>query len=275
VEADGRVLGFYAFAQDITERVRIQEELHRQQDQLAHASRVSTLGEMASALAHELNQPLTAVLSNANATLRLHAGRRGMLPGDLEETLRDIAQEAARAGEIIRRLRELIRKGTSHKASLDLSQAVRGVEALVRATALENDVNLALDLAPNLPLCTGDVIQIQQVVLNLVRNGVEAMRTLPKAERRMVVRTQRQPDGVAVSVEDAGPPVPADVLDRLFMPFYTTKENGLGMGLSISRSIIQAHGGTIDVRPGAARGLIARFTLPTAGSLATRPGLSA
>jgi PAS domain S-box-containing protein len=263
-EGHGRVLGFYAFAQDITERVRIQEELHRQHEQLAHASRVSTLGELATALAHELNQPLTAVLSNAHATLRLHAARPGLpVSEDVEETLRDIAQDAARAGEIIRRLRDLIRKGTSKKGPLDLNQAIRGVETLVRAAALENDVAMALDLAPNLPPCDGDAIQIQQVILNLVHNGVEAMRSMAKAERRMVMRTLRDKDAVAVSVEDSGPPLAQEVFDRLFMPFYTTKENGLGMGLSISRSIIQAHGGTIEAHRGKARGLIVRFTLPT------------
>jgi C4-dicarboxylate-specific signal transduction histidine kinase len=257
------VLGVYAFAQDITERVRIQEELHRQQDQLAHASRVSTLGEMATALAHELNQPLTAVLSNAHATLRMHARPVGLpMADDVEETLRDIAQDAARAGEIIRRLRELIRKGRSKKGPLDLGQAIRGVEALIRATALENDVAFGLDLAPNLPLCDGDAIQIQQVVLNLVRNGIEAMRSVPKPERRMVVRTLREKEAVTVSVEDTGPPLADETLDQFFMPFYTTKENGLGMGLSISRSIIQAHGGSIAARRGVPRGVVVRFTLP-------------
>jgi PAS domain S-box-containing protein len=271
-EGHGRVLGVYAFAQDITERVRIQEELHRQQDQLAHASRVSTLGEMATALAHELNQPLTAVLSNAHATLRMHAAPVGRpMADDVEETLRDIAQDAARAGEIIRRLRELIRKGRSKKGPLDLGQAIRGVEALIRATALENDVAFGLDLAADLPLCDGDAIQIQQVVLNLVRNGIEAMRSLPKPERRMVVRTLHEKEAVTVSVEDAGPPVADEVLDQFFMPFYTTKENGLGMGLSISRSIIQAHGGSIVARRGVPRGVVVRFTLP-AGARSSEAG---
>ena len=158
-----------------------------------------------------------------------------------------------------------------------MNQAIRAVEALVRAAALEHDVALGLDLAPNLPLCSGDAIQIQQVVLNLVHNGMEAMRAVPKAERRMVVRTVREKEAVAVSVEDAGPPLGPDVFEGLFVPFYTTKENGLGMGLSISRSIIQAHGGSIDARRGSARGLIVRFTLPTVGRLAGArgPGITA
>jgi PAS domain S-box-containing protein len=262
-EASGRILGFYAFVQDVTERLRIQEELHRQHDQLAHASRVSTLGEMASALAHELNQPLMALLSNANAVLRLHSAKSGQpLSEDVQETLVDIAHDAARAGEIIRRLRDLIRNDDSKKGPLDVNKAIRGVETLVRAAALENDVTLSLDLAPRLALCKGDLVQIQQVVLNLVRNGMEAMRSVPRPERRMVIRSLSPDDGVVVSVEDAGPPLADEALERLFTPFYTTKQNGLGMGLSISRSIIQAHGGWIEARRGGVRGLVVWFTLP-------------
>jgi two-component system sensor kinase FixL len=276
----GRVLGFHAFVQDVTERVRTQEELHRQHDQLAHALQVSTLGEMATSLAHELNQPLTALLGNARAALRLYSASRSPSAGvseDVQETLSDIAHDAARAGEILRHLRDLIRKDESKKAPLDVNQAIRGVEGLVRAAALENDVALSLDLAPGVTLCVGDAIQIQQVVLNLVHNGMEAMRCVPRPERRMVVRTLREKEGVVVSIEDAGPPVSQEVLDRLFTPFFSTKENGLGMGLSVSRSIIQDHHGHIEARRGGARGLVVRFTLPTAGSQASAsgPGMSA
>ncbi len=265
-EGERRILGFYAFAQDITDRVKTEEELHRQHDQLAHASRVLVLGELASALAHELNQPLTAVLSNAHAALRLQANARGVtLDEEVEETLRDIAQDAARAGEIIRRMRDLVQKGESRKAPLDVNQAIRGVEALIRAAALEDSVTVFVDLAPGLPLLIGDTIQVQQVVLNLVRNGMEAMRPLPKAERRMVVRSFPEGETVVVSVEDSGPPIAREVLDRLFVPFYSTKSNGLGMGLSISRSIIQAHGGAIEAQSSGERGLRVRFTLPLGG----------
>jgi C4-dicarboxylate-specific signal transduction histidine kinase len=254
-------MGFYAFAEDVTERVRTQEELHRQHDQLAHSSRISTLGEMATALAHELNQPLTAVLSNANAVLRLYAPPRGRLPDDVEETLHDIAGDATRAGEIIRRLRDLIRKGESRKAPFDVNQAIRGVETLIRAAALESDVALFMDLTPGLAMSVGDAIQVQQVVLNLVGNAIDAMRPLPRPERRLVVRSLLDRDIIAVSVEDSGPPIEKEVFDRLFEPFYTSKPNGLGMGLSISRSIIEAHGGSIEARSRSGCGLAVRFTL--------------
>jgi PAS domain S-box-containing protein len=260
-DGDGVRMGFYAFAEDITERVRTQEELHRQHDQLAHALRLSTLGEMATALAHELNQPLTAVLSNANAVLRLYAPPHGPLPDEVEETLHDIAGDATRAGEIIRRLRDLIRKGDSRKTPFDVNQAIRGVEALIRAAALENDVALFMDLTPALAMSVGDAIQVQQVVLNLVGNAIDAMRPLPNPERRLVVRSLCDRDMIVVSVEDSGPPIDKDVLARLFVPFYTSKPNGLGMGLAISRSIIEAHGGAIDARSCSGRGLAVRFTL--------------
>jgi C4-dicarboxylate-specific signal transduction histidine kinase len=260
-DGDGVRMGFYAFAEDITERVRTQEELHRQHDQLAHALRLSTLGEMATALAHELNQPLTAVLSNANAVLRLYAPPHGPLPDEVEETLHDIAGDATRAGEIIRRLRDLIRKGDSRKTPFDVNQAIRGVEALIRAAALENDVALFMDLTPALAMSVGDAIQVQQVVLNLVGNAIDAMRPLPNPERRLVVRSLCDRDMIVVSVEDSGPPIDKDVLARLFVPFYTSKPNGLGMGLAISRSIIEAHGGAIEARSCSGRGLAVRFTL--------------
>ena len=273
-EAAGRPGGgFYAFVQDVTEQYHIQEELHRQHDQLAHASRLSTLGEMATALAHELNQPLTAILSNANAALRLYSAEpvartRRPLSDEVAETLADIASDAARAGEMIRRLRHLIRKDESRKDLFDVSQAIRGIETLARAAALENEVALSFDLAPQPALCVGDAVQIQQVVLNLVRNSIEAMTALPKPERRLVVRSMREEGACVVSVEDAGHPVSQDVLDRLFVPFYSTKENGLGMGLSICRSIIHAHHGSIEARRGGARGLTVRFRLPVARPLA-------
>jgi PAS domain S-box-containing protein len=262
-DAGGRTLGFYGLAQDITDRVRTQEELHRRQDQIAHASRVSTLGEMASALAHELNQPLTAVLANAQAALRLQASASGaVLGGDVEETLRDIAQDAARAGEIIRRLREFIRQGASRKAPLDVNETIRGVESILHAVALEGDVDLKLDLAPALPFSVGDAIQVQQVVLNLARNGIEAMNHLPKGERRLLIRSRLEGGAIAVTIEDSGPAVHHEVIERLFAPFYTTKKTGLGMGLTISRSIVHAHGGTIEAQPCDGRGLRVRFTLP-------------
>jgi C4-dicarboxylate-specific signal transduction histidine kinase len=223
-------------------------------------SRVLTLGELAGAVAHELNQPLTAILSNAQATLR-HA-KLGEPAEDMDEALRDIADDATRAGEILRRLRALVRRGESKREPLDLNATIRGIEPLLKAGALEHDASLELRLAPNLPVTQGDVIQFQQVILNLARNATEAMLEVPKRARRLEIRTARDASSLALEVTDAGPPVDDETLARLFVPFETTKAGGLGMGLSISRSIVEAHGGRITAERNPGGGLRVRFTLP-------------
>jgi two-component system sensor kinase FixL len=230
--------------------------------ELAHVSRVTTMGELASALAHELNQPLTAILSNAQASRRFLASDRGD-PAELDETLADIAEGAGRAREIIHRLRALIRRGDITTERLDINEALRAVEPFARTDARSRGVNLVMDLgAEPLPV-TGDRIQLQQVLLNLVQNGAEAMKDNPEDDRDLLVTTSlKDPVTVVVQVRDSGPPLDDGTISSMFEPFYTTKQDGLGMGLPICRTIIEAHGGRLWASPDSDRGLTVQFSLP-------------
>jgi len=238
-----------------------EEEAHRKREELTHLARVAALGELTAALAHELNQPLAAIHANVQATRRLLA--RGKPPDDLDEVLRDVAGDATRAGDLIRRLRDLLRRRELKKIPLDLNQIVREIESIGHVEVHRHGARLVLELTPEAPGVQGDAVQLQQVLLNLVRNAAEAVADNQTEDREVVVRTAAAPpDQVMVSVEDAGPPIDEATFEGLFTPFHTTKPDGLGMGLAISRSIVEAHGGRLwaERRPG--RGLAIRFTLP-------------
>jgi len=265
-DGDGSVRGFYALAQDITARVRGEDAVRRQQEELAHAARVLTLGEMAAALAHELNQPLAAILSNAQATLR----SAPVSEREIEEVLKDIAQDAARGGQIIGRVRELARRSESRMERLDLNATIRRVELLLRPVTLEVGAELTFDLDPGLPAVRGDVVQVQQVVLNLARNGLEAVREAPRGRRSIGIRTSRDGEWAVTEVTDTGPAVDDGLLARLFEPFHTTKAAGLGMGLSISRSIVESHGGSISAGRSSVGSVAVRFKLPLFAERAAR-----
>jgi signal transduction histidine kinase/Tfp pilus assembly protein PilF len=241
--------------------------------ELAHVSRVSTLGEMASALAHELNQPLTAILSNAETTRRLVAEDRAT-PEHLDEALEDVVTGAGRAREIIRRLRKLMRRGEVSREPLSINDVLRDVEAFARANVTAKGVRLELELDEGLPEVEGDSIQLQQVTLNLVNNAADAMGGA-ETSGSVSVRTERDEGGdVVVAVRDSGPPVDPRVVARMFEPFFTTKGDGLGMGLAICRTIIEAHGGRLWAEPNPDRGLTVRFALPPAGIGAEGPRTS-
>lgn len=235
-------------------------------ERLTHLTRVSILGEMASSIAHEVNQPLTAVATYAQACRRLlETGEAG--EEEAREVLGRIAREALRAGEIIHRLKDLVRHHESRWREEDLNALVRDVEPLARADARLHDVRLSLDLASDLPTVLSDAVQIQQVVLNLVRNGIDAVAEAAPQQRFVRVRTRRDPDGaVRLSVEDHGSGVSADAECHLFQPFFTTKEGGMGMGLSISRSIVDAHRGRIGFERRSEGGSTFYFTLPALGT---------
>jgi signal transduction histidine kinase len=182
---------------------------------------------------------------------------------ELDEALADINADAGRAGEIIRRLRELLRKGDAEKLPLDVNEVVRSVEPLTKMDALHNDVSLVMDLAPDLPPTAGDRIQLQQVMLNLVRNGCDAMRDSARHGGRLTLHTAlAQPGTIEITVEDTGPPLSDESFARMFRPFYTTKAGGLGVGLSISRSIVEAHGGLLWASRNPEQGLTLHLTLP-------------
>jgi len=252
--------GAVIYRQDITAQQRARLEAERLQRDLTHVGRVTTMGEMAAALAHELNQPLTAILSNAHAGERYLAQAAPPL-GEVREILQDVAGDARRAGDVIQRLRSLLRKDEARFLPLDVNQVVRDIAGLVHTDAILRNLAIDLDLAPALPPVRGDRVQLQQVLLNLVLNGMEAVG--PHGEgRRLVVQTLQADGTVRVAVRDQGPGIPAAELARIFDTFYTTKPNGMGMGLAISRSIVEAHGGRIWAENNPDRGATFSFTLP-------------
>jgi two-component system sensor kinase FixL len=200
---------------------------------------------MTTSLAHELNQPLTAILANAQAAQRLLAADCPDLP-ELREMLTDMIDEDRRAGEIISQLREMLRKGSGEHVVLDVKALVGGVARLVGSDAVIRNVDLRVELDQATPTMIGDRTQMQQVVLNLLLNALEAAAESSNGSRSVVVRSGRNPAGmVEISVQDTGPGVPDGLMERVFEPFFTTKSRGIGMGLSIARSIVSAHGGTI------------------------------
>ena len=261
-ESDGTFLGYIGTAIDITERKRSESELQRQRDDLAHMTRVSTMGELAGSLAHELNQPLTAILSNAQAAQRFLAADPPETH-EVSDILKDIIQDDSRASEVIQRLRALVKKEELAFAPLDLTGVIREVVELVHSDAILHGVRIVLELDFGVQAVLGNRVQLQQVALNLLLNAFDAMRDAPMNEREVLVRIGSEVGNAArVSVRDCGSGLAADKLDNIFEPFFTTKRDGLGMGLSISRSIIEAHGGRLWAENNIERGATFYFTLP-------------
>jgi two-component system sensor kinase FixL len=254
----------------MAERLRAERQVREREDELrqrlTHLTRVSVMGEMASSIAHEINQPLTAISTYAQACRRMvEAGMLG--ESNVVDVLARIAEEALRAGDIVHHLRNLIRKRESQTERWDVNDLVREVEHLAVVDARLRDVTLRLDLSEALPEIHADGIQIQQVILNLIRNGVDALEGGDVEDREVVVRTVLR-DGreIEVSVSDNGCGLPSDFEDKMFQPFYTTKESGMGMGLSISRTIVASHGGRMWFERNPNRGTTFHFTIPTVNS---------
>jgi signal transduction histidine kinase/integral membrane sensor domain MASE1 len=245
---------------EVTERRRAELEAQRSRQDLAHALRVSTIGELTTSLAHELNQPLAAILANAQAGRRMLADEAKR--GELREILEEVIEDGKRAGEVIQRLRDLLRKGETERAPLDLNALVQDVVKLLGNDVMLRGVTLRSELAPGRLTTRGDPVQLRQVLLNLVINALEALAEV-EGERRVLIRTERLTGGLArTSVEDTGPGLrPPDGSD-VFKPFYTTKEKGMGMGLSIARSILESHGGAITAWNNPRAGASFAFTLP-------------
>jgi PAS domain S-box-containing protein len=263
VGTDGRGTQVLGASTDITLRKTTEFELQKQRAELAHVARVALLGHLSASVAHELNQPLSAILSNARAGLRFMSHEPPAL-GELRPILEDIIEANARAAEIIRGMRALLKKDEAPRfQSLDLPRLVTGVVALVHSDAIMQDVRIRLDLDDALPRVRGDRIQLQQVMLNILVNAFDAMRECP-SDRRIVEITARreEPARVRVVISDRGPGLSPDALEKIFQPFYTTKPDGLGMGLSICRAIIQAHGGALGAENNPEGGAAFYFTVP-------------
>jgi two-component system sensor histidine kinase TtrS len=247
---------------EIAERKRVEESDRLHQAELAHVSRVSTMGELASGLAHELNQPLAAITNYARGCARRLETGSVEQHELLEATLR-IVDQAERAAAIIQRLRGFLRKKESAHTVIDINATVGETVELFSSEARKNGVTVRMNLAPRLPPTHADMIEIEQVILNLMRNGVEAMADVEPEHRELVISTgMSNEDSISVDVRDNGHGLSDEERMHLFEPFYTTKTHGTGLGLSISRSIIEAHGGNLQVTPNADRGLTVRFTLP-------------
>ena len=229
---------------DLAAQRRAELEAKEQRLQLTHLTRVALLGQLSGALAHELNQPLTAILSNAQAAQHFLAADR-IDPDELREILGDIVAADQRAGQVIRRLRALFKKGETQFQLLDTNDVVREALDLAHGDLVTRNIEVTTDLAPRLNSVTADRVQMQQVLLNLLINASEAMSANAPDERTLTVRTRALGGGVQISVADCGPGIPEDRQPRLFEPFFTTKPQGLGLGLSISRSIVTAHGGRL------------------------------
>ncbi|MDH2356340.1 PAS domain S-box protein [Bradyrhizobium sp. SSUT112] len=254
---------FTGFVRDLTEHQQTQAQLEELQSELVHVSRLTAMGEMASALAHELNQPLAAISNYMKGSRRLLAGSSDPNTPKIESALDRAAEQALRAGEIIRRLRDFVSGGESEKRMESLSKLVAEARALGLAGAREQNVQIRFDRNPGADLVLADRVQIQQVLVNLFRNALEAMAQSP---RRELVLTNRRvaDDMIEVEVSDTGSGFQESVVPNLFRTFFTTKETGMGVGLSISRSIVEAHGGRMWAASNASGGATFRFTLPAA-----------
>jgi C4-dicarboxylate-specific signal transduction histidine kinase len=244
---------------DVTERRRAEEE----RQALAHANRIATMGQLTASIAHEVNQPIAAARNNAAAALRFLSRD----PPDLEEVreaLGCIVNDVDRAGDVIGGIRKLIQRAPAPwDDCLDINEAIREVIVLTRGEALKNGVSVEMQLVEGLPLIQGDRVQLQQVVLNLILNAVEAMSSVEAARRALSISTGRRgADEILVAVRDSGPGIDPEHLDRVFDSFYTTKLSGMGLGLSICRSIVDAHGGRLWADANEPRGAVFQFTLP-------------
>jgi C4-dicarboxylate-specific signal transduction histidine kinase len=264
-DASGKFLGYRGVSTDVTATIRAEQAeqaLRKTQAELAHVTRVTSLGELTASIAHEINQPLAAIAANADACLSW----LGRTPPDLNAARRSvewIVDDGNRVSEVIRHIRALAKKTDIEKAPLDVNVVITEVMALVARELASQDVVLRMALAPALPAIYGDRVQLQQVIINLVMNGIEAMNAITGRARELLVGSgQDDARNVVVTVTDSGVGICDQDAERLFSPFFTTKSDGMGMGLSICRSIVEAHGGRLSVCRNESVGATFRFTLP-------------
>jgi C4-dicarboxylate-specific signal transduction histidine kinase len=257
-----------ALVNQMAEQRRTEEALQKTRSELARVVRITTIGELTASIAHEVNQPLAAVVANADACVAW-LGHSNPDLAEARAAAERAIQGATRASEVITRIRSLINKASPEKVRVQLNDVVNETVALAERQASRNNVSVVLELQPDLPAVLGDRIQLQQVILNLIVNGVEAMSGVTGRSRQLFIRSKVQEDNqVLVSIEDTGIGVNEDNMARLFEPFFTTRSQGIGMGLPISRSIIEAHGGRLWAESTVDRGSIFQFTLPIGGDSA-------
>jgi two-component system, LuxR family, sensor kinase FixL len=252
---------FTGFIRDLTERQLTEARLQELQTELVHMSRLTAMGEMASALAHELNQPLSAIANYMKGSRRLLENHQDQNAGLLRDAMDKAAEQALRAGDIIRRLRDFVARGESERRVEDVKKLIEEASALALVGAKDKGVRVRFAFAPGLNYVLADKVQVQQVLLNLIRNAIDAMETA--SVRELVIATAPAADDmIEISVADTGAGIAPEIAGQLFQPFVTTKSQGMGVGLSISRTIIESHGGSIAPRPNPGGGTIFMFTLP-------------
>jgi PAS domain S-box-containing protein len=265
-DSAGRFQGYRGVGSDITAEIehrRAEKALRQAQTELAHVTRVTMLGELTASIVHEVNQPLASIATNGDAALRFIQRDEPDL-AEVQGALADMISDCRRATEIIQRVRALCRKSDPQLVPLDLNELIEDTIRLVQRELRDQNITLHQDLCAALPAVRGDRVEIQQVLINLVMNGMEAMAAVDQCGRNLLIRSHRNGDQVLVAVEDRGPGIDAASIDRLFNSFYTTKPSGLGMGLSICRSIIETHGGKLWASQNTGPGATFQFTLQAA-----------
>ena len=245
---------------EMIERQHAEEALLEAQVELARVTRALDMGELVVTIAHEVNQPLTAIVTNGNFCLRRLEGVTPNLD-ELGAAIAEIVSDGTRASAVISRIRGLLMKGSLRRTELDINRIIQDVRMLLRTELTRGRVSVRTDLAPGLPHVAGDQVQLQQVLINLIMNAVEAMRLPAERPRRLLIRSVKSADGVLVQVQDSGPGIEPGLADRIFEPFFTTKAEGVGMGLSISHSIIESHGGHLSLAS-SSEGALFEFILP-------------
>jgi PAS domain S-box-containing protein len=262
VIAHGESLAYYLIFRDISDSKRAAEKLQKAQAELEHLSRITTMGELAASIAHEINQPIGAIVTNGNAAKRWLAQQPPSVAG-AEEALDGIVRDANRAAQVIGRIRSLLRKNPTPMVNLDINEIVREVLLLTAYETARRQVEVTTELSADLPLVLGDRVQLLQVMLNLIMNSLDSLSSITDRSRQLRITSSRTPDCVLIQVKDSGQGWNPQHSNSIFDPFFTTKKDGIGMGLTISRSIIEAHGGRLWPEPGTPHGAILNFTLPS------------
>jgi C4-dicarboxylate-specific signal transduction histidine kinase len=268
-DAEGKVLKFVGTTTDIDDQKRAEEALRQAAAELAHANRIATMGQLSASIAHEVNQPIAAVLMNAGTAARWLARQ----PPNLEEVgkaIDHIIKDGKRAADVASRIRNFSQKPPAQNGVVEINEAILEIMGLTRVATSEHSVLVKMQLSDGLPPIGGDRVQLQQVILNLIMNAIEAMSEVTEGSRELLITSEAGPGSVLVAVSDSGPGLPANP-EHLFEAFYTTKSSGLGMGLAICRSIVQNHGGRLRATPNEPHGAVFCMLLPIGGKSPENP----